>query len=83
MMSTGKIIKYAILMFWVVCFLNVLMPLTIILNYLLIFLIVAHFLEFIIFYKKIKKNKIKNFLMVMIFGYLHIQKLDYYDKTKQ
>ena len=82
-MSTGKIIKYTILMLWGACFLNLLMPLTTILNYLLIFLVVAHFLECIIFYKKIKKNKIKNFLMVIIFGYLHIQKLDYYDKTKQ
>lgn len=82
-MSKVKLIKSVILILWLACFANIFIPLSNILNYLLIFLIAAHCLEFIIFYKKIKNSKIKNFLMVMIYGYLHIQKLDYYEKTKQ
>ena len=82
-MSKVKLIKSVILILWLACFANIFIPLSNILNYLLIFLIAAHCLEFIIFYKKFKNNKIKNFLMVMIYGYLHIQKLDYYEKTKQ
>ena len=68
-MSKVKLIKSVILILWLACFANIFIPLSNILNYLLIFLIAAHCLEFIIIYKKIKNNKIKNFLMVMIYGY--------------
>ena len=81
-MSKVKIIKYSILLIWALCFLNIFLPITIILNYLLVFLVLAHLLEFIIFYKKLQDNILHNFILVIIFGYLHIQKIDHEKKTE-
>jgi len=71
--------KYILLLIWLICVINFFLPISQLINYLFIFLIVAHLLECIIFYKKIIRsegNKMKNFLLVMVFGYLHVQKLD-------
>ena len=74
-----KLIKYMLVLLWLICVINLFMPISQVINYLLIFLIVSHLLECMVFYKKIIKSKnniIKNFLLVMVFGYLHIQKMD-------
>jgi uncharacterized protein YhhL (DUF1145 family) len=74
-----NLVKYILLLIWLICIINFFVPISQLINYLFIFLIVAHLLECIIFYKKIirsKEIKIKNFLLVMVFGYLHVQKLD-------
>ena len=74
-----NLVKYILLLVWLICVTNFFLPISQLINYLFIFLIVAHLLECIIFYKKIIRSegkKMKNFLLVMIFGYLHIQKLD-------
>jgi len=72
-------IKYILVLLWLICVINLFMPISQLINYLFIILVVSHLLECMVFYKKIiksKKNIIKNFLLVMVFGYLHIQKLD-------
>jgi len=72
-------IKYILLLLWLICVINLFVPISQLINYLFIFLVVSHLLECMFFYKKIiksEKNIMKNFLLVMVFGYLHIQKLD-------
>jgi len=67
-----------LVLLWLICVINLFMQISQVINYLFILLIVSHLLECIVFYKKIIKSKgsiIKNFLLVMVFGYLHIQKL--------
>ncbi|HBR65346.1 MAG TPA: hypothetical protein DEA18_06065 [Dehalococcoidia bacterium] len=68
-----------LVLLWLICVINLFLPISQVINYLFIFLIVSHLLECMVFYKKIIKSKnniIKNFLLVMVFGYLHIQKMD-------
>ena len=76
-MKKIKLIRSALVVVWLVCLLNLFMPISSLLDYLLVFLIIAHVLEFFIFFKKFETNKAKNFFMVLVFGYLHIQQLDY------
>jgi len=74
-----NLVKYILLLVWLTRVINFFLPISQLINYLFIFLIVAHLLECIIFYKKIIRsegNKMKNFFLVMVFGYLHVQKLD-------
>ena len=74
-----NLIKYMLVLLWLICVINLFMPISQVINYLFIFLIVSHLLECMVFYKKIIKSKnniIKNFFLVMVFGYLHIQKMD-------
>ena len=80
-MKKIKLIRSALVLVWLVCLLNLVVPISSLLDYLLAFLIIAHILEFFVFFKKFETNKIKNFLMVLIFGYLHIQQVDY-EKSK-
>ncbi len=76
-MKKIKLIRSALVVVWLVCLLNLVVPIASLFNYLLVFLVVAHVLEFFVFFKKFETNKVKNFFMVFIFGYLHIQQLDY------
>ena len=76
-MKKIKLIRSALVVVWLVCLLNLVVPIATLFNYLLVFLVVAHVLEFFVFFKKFETNKVKNFFMVFIFGYLHIQQLDY------
>ena len=76
-MKKIKLIRSALLVAWLVCLLNLVVPISSLLDYLLAFLIIAHILEFFVFFKKFETNKAKNFFMVLVFGYLHIQQLDY------
>ena len=76
-MKKIKLIRSALVVVWLVCLLNLVVPIATLFNYLLVFLVVAHVLEFFVFFKKFETNKAKNFFMVFIFGYLHIQQLDY------
>ena len=76
-MKKIKLIRSALVVVWLVCLLNLVVPIATLFNYLLVFLVVAHVLEFFVFFKKFETNKAKNFFMVLVFGYLHIQQLDY------
>ena len=76
-MKKIKLIRSALVLVWLVCLLNLVVPISSLLDYLLVFLVVAHVLEFFVLFKKFETNKVKNFFMVFIFGYLHIQQLDY------
>ena len=76
-MKKIKLIRSALVVVWLVCLLNLLVPISSLFNYLLVFLVLAHVLEFFVFFKKFETNKAKNFFMVLVFGYLHIQQLDY------
>ena len=76
-MKKIKLIRSALVVVWVVCLLNLVVPISSLLDYLLAFLIIAHILEFFVFFKKFETNKAKNFFMVLVFGYLHVQQLDY------
>ena len=76
-MKKIKLIRTALVLVWLVCLLNLVVPISSLLDYLLAFLVVAHVLEFFVFFKKFETNKTKNFFMVLVFGYLHIQQLDY------
>ena len=76
-MKKIKLIRSALVVVWLVCLLNLVVPIASLFNYLLVFLVVAHVLEFLVFFKKFETNKAKNFFMVLVFGYLHIQQLDY------
>jgi len=80
-MKKISFIKYSLLFIWFICFLNLVFPVSIFINYLLIFLVVAHVLEFFVFFNKIKEQRIKNFFLVLIFGYLHLQQLDRTNKN--
>jgi len=80
-MKKINLIKYSLLFVWFICLLNLVFPMSAFINYLLIFLIVAHVLEFFVFFNKIKEQRIKNFFLVLIFGYLHLQQLDYNNKN--
>ena len=74
-MKKINLIKYSLLFVWLICLLNLVFPISAYINYLLIFLVVTHVLEFFVFFNKIKDQKIKNFFLVLIFGYLHLQSL--------
>ena len=76
-MKKIKLIRSALVVVWLVCLLNLVVTISSLLDYLLAFLIIAHILEFLVFFKKFETNKAKNFFMVLVFGYLHIQQLDY------
>ena len=76
-MKKIKLIRSALVAVWLVCLLNLVVPISSLLDYLLAFLVVAHVIEFFIFFKKFETNKAKNFFMALVFGYLHIQQLDY------
>ena len=76
-MKKIKLIRSALVVVWLICLLNLVVPIASLFNYLLVFLVVAHVLEFFVFFKKFETNKAKNFFMVLVFGYLHIQQLDY------
>tara|TARA_B100001123_G_scaffold291955_1_gene325437 strand:- start:52 stop:306 length:255 start_codon:yes stop_codon:yes gene_type:complete len=76
-MKKIKLIRSALLVVWLVCLINLAVPISSLLNYLLAFLVIAHVLEFFVFFKKFETNKVKNFFMVLVFGYLHVQQLDY------
>ena len=80
-MKKTNLIKYSLLFVWLICLLNLVFPMSAFINYLLIFLVVAHVLEFFVFFNKIKEQRIKNFFLVLIFGYLHLQQLDYNNKN--
>jgi len=80
-MKKINLIKYSLLFVWFICLLNLVFPMSAFLNYLLIFLVVAHVLEFFVFFNKIKDQRIKNFFLVLIFGYLHLQQLDHNNKN--
>jgi len=82
-MKKIKLIRSALVVVWLVCLLNLVVPIASLFNYLLVFLVVAHVLEFFVFFKKFETNKVKNFFMVFIFGYLHIQQLDYEKRKNQ
>jgi uncharacterized protein YhhL (DUF1145 family) len=81
-MKTINLIKCSLLFVWFICLLNLAFSMSDFINYLLIFLVVAHVLEFFVFFNKIKEQRIKNFFLVLIFGYLHLQQLDYNNKNK-
>ena len=76
-MKKIRLIRSVLVLVWLVCLLNLVVPISSLLDYLLAFLVVAHVLEFFVFFKKFETNKVKNFFMVFIFGYLHIQQLEY------
>ena len=76
-MKKIKLIRSALVLVWLACLLNLVVPISSLLDYLLAFLVVAHVIEFFVFFKKFETNKVKNFFMVLVFGYLHIQQLDY------
>jgi len=80
-MKKINLIKYSLLFVWFICLLNLIFSISDFINYLLIFLVVAHVLEFFVFFNKIKEQRIKNFFLVLIFGYLHLQQLDYNNKN--
>jgi uncharacterized protein YhhL (DUF1145 family) len=80
-MKKINLIKCSLLFVWFICLLNLVFPMSAFINYLLIFLIVTHVLEFFVFFNKIKEQRIKNFFLVLIFGYLHLQQLDYNNKN--
>jgi len=80
-MKKINLIKCSLLFVWFICLLNLVFPMSAFINYLLIFLVVAHVLEFFVFFNKIKEQRIKNFFLVLIFGYLHLQQLDYNNKN--
>ena len=75
-MKKINLIKYSLLFVWLICLLNLVFPISAYINYLLIFLVVTHVLEFFVFFNKIKDQRIKNFFLVLIFGYLHLQSLE-------
>ena len=80
-MKKISLIKYSLLFIWFICFLNLVFPVSIFFNYLLIFLVVTHAIEFFVFFNRIKEQRIKNFFLVLIFGYLHLQQLDHNNKN--
>jgi uncharacterized protein YhhL (DUF1145 family) len=80
-MKKINLIKCSLLFVWFICLLNLIFSMSDFINYLLIFLVVAHVLEFFVFINKIKEQRIKNFFLVLIFGYLHLQQLDYNNKN--
>ena len=80
-MKKISLIKYSLLFIWFICFLNLVFPVSIFFNYLLIFLVVTHVIEFFVFFNRIKEQRIKNFFLVLIFGYLHLQQLDHNNKN--
>ena len=82
-MKKIKLIRSALVLVWLVCLLNLVVPISSLLDYLLAFLVVAHVIEFFVFFKKFETNKAKNFFMVLVFGYLHIQQLDYEKRKNQ
>ena len=74
-MKKINLIKYSLLFVWLICLLNLVFPISAYINYLLIFLVVTHVLEFFVFFNKIKDQRINNFFLVLIFGYMHLQSL--------
>ena len=80
-MKKIKLIRSSLILIWLVCLVNLVVPISDLIDYLFAFLVAAHVLEFFVFFKKFETDKIKNFLMVLIFGYLHIQQVDY-EKSK-
>ena len=58
-MKKIKLIRSALVLVWLVCLLNLVVPISSLLDYLLVFLVVAHVLEFFVFYKKFETNNSK------------------------
>lgn len=84
-MSTA-VQKNIILLVWILVIANLFLPtpewLDQILKVIGIFLVVAHLIECVIFNKKIRRNhrpSIKGFLLVFIFGVVHLNTLPDYD----